>query len=70
MRQLQGISQFKARMTPGIIMLDKSTRNKIFLEFSGVFVTYNGVCLRNFQRIEEKLVNAFLAKISILLRIS
>ena len=47
--------------------LDKSTRNKIFLEFSG---DYNGVCLKNFQRIEQKLENAFLAKLFILLRIS
>ena len=31
---------------------------------------YNGVCLKNFQRIEQKLENAFLAKLSILLRIS
>ena len=30
---------------------------------------YNGVCLKNFQRIEQKLENAFLAKLSILLRI-
>ena len=47
--------------------LDKSTRNKIFLEFSG---DYNGVCLKNFQQIDQKLENAFLAKLSILLRIS
>ena len=49
------------------MILDKSTRNKIFLEFSG---DHNGVCLKNFQRIEQKLENAFLAKFSILLRIS
>ena len=47
--------------------LDKSTRNKIFLEFSGV---YNGVCLKNFQRVEQELKNAFLPKFSIFLRIS
>ena len=39
----------------------------MFLEFLG---DYNGVCLKNFQRKEQKLENAFLAKISILLRIS
>ena len=43
--------------------MDKSTRNKIFLEVSG---DYNGVCLKNFQRIEQKLENAFLAKFSML----
>ena len=67
MRQLQCISQLQARITPGIIILDKSTRNKIFLDFSG---DYNGVCLKNLQRIEQKLNYAFLAKFSILLRIS
>ena len=36
--------------------LDKSTRNKIFLKFFG---DYNGVCLKNLQRIEQKLENAF-----------
>ena len=46
--------------------MDKSTRNEIFLEFLG---DYNGVCLKNFQRIEQKLKNAFLAIFSILLRI-
>ena len=49
------------------MILDKNTRNKIFLEILG---DYNGVCLKNFQRIEQKLENAFLAKFSILLRIS
>ena len=49
------------------MILDKSTRIKIFLEFLG---DYNGVCLENFQRLEQKLENAFLASISILLRIS
>ena len=38
--------------------MDKSTRKKIFSEFLG---NYNGVCLKNFQRIEQKLKNAFLA---------
>ena len=42
--------------------LDKSTRNKIFLEFPG---DYNGVSLKNFQQIEQKLENAFLGKLSI-----
>ena len=32
-------------------MLDKSTRNKIFLQFSG---DYNGVCLKNFQHNRAK----------------
>ena len=49
------------------MILDKRFRKKIFLEFSG---DYNGVCLKNFQRIEQKLENAFLVKLSILLRIS
>ena len=49
------------------MILDKSTRNKIFLEFSG---DYNGVFLKIFQQIEQKLENAFFAKFSILLRIS
>ena len=44
------------------MILDKSTRNKIFLEFSG---DYNGYCLKNFQRIEQKLENAFLAEVFI-----
>ena len=52
-------------MTSGIIILDKSTRNKIFLEFLG---DYNGVCLKSFQPIEGKLENAFLAKFFILLK--
>ena len=34
----------------------------MFLEISG---DCNGVCLKNFQRIEQKLENAFLAKVSI-----
>ena len=42
----------------------KNTRSKLFLEFLG---EYNGVRLKNFQRIEQKLENAFLAKFSILL---
>ena len=42
-------------------------QKKIVLEFSG---DYNGVCLKNFQRIEQELENEFLAEISILLRIS
>ena len=50
-----------------LIVLDQSTRNKIFLEFLG---DYNGVCLKNFQRKEQKLENAFLAKFFILLNIS
>ena len=33
------------------MILDKNTRNKIFLEFFG---DYNGVCLEKFQRIEQK----------------
>ena len=45
----------------------KSTRNKIFLEF---LADCNGVCLKEFRRIEQKLENVFLAKFSILLRIS
>ena len=53
------MSQLQARITSGIIILDKSTTNRICLEFSG---DYNGVCLKNFQRIEQKLENAFLAK--------
>ena len=35
-----------------------------------IFVDYKGVCLKNFQRREQKLENAFLAKFSILLTIS
>ena len=42
-------------------------QKKFFLEFLG---EYNGVCLKNFQRIEQKLEKAFLAEFSILLRIS
>ena len=42
--------------------MDKSTRKKIFLEF---LVDYNGICLKNFQGIEQKLKNAFLAKVFI-----
>ena len=56
-----------ARITSGVIILDKSTSNKIFLEILG---DYNGVCLKKFQRIERKLENSFLAKFSILLKIS
>ena len=44
-------------------LFDKSTRNKIFLEFLG---DYNGVCLKNFQQLEPKLENALLATFSIL----
>ena len=48
-------------------ILNKSTRIKIFLEFLG---DYNSVGLKNFERIEQKLENAFLAQFSILLRVS
>ena len=67
MRQFYRISQIQARITSGKIILDESTRNKIFLEFLG---DYNRVCLKKFQRIEPNLENAFLAKFSIPLRIS
>ena len=50
-----------------MMIFDKSTRNKIFLEYLG---DYNGVCLENFHLVEQKLKNAFLAKLSILLTIS
>ena len=50
-----------------MIILDKSTRNKILFEFLG---DYNGVCFKNFQRIENKLENAPSAKFTVLLRIS
>ena len=43
MRQLQCISQLQARITARIIILDKSTRNKILFEFVG---DYKGVCLK------------------------
>ena len=39
--------------------MDKSTRNKIFLEFSG---DYNGVCLKNFQR-RAKTIKSFFGQI-------
>ena len=42
----------------GITILDKSGKNKIFLD---ILEDYNGVCLKNFQRVEQKLENAFLA---------
>ena len=42
--------------------MDKSTRNKIFLE---ILEDYNGVCLKKIQRIEQKLENAFLTKFPI-----
>ena len=42
-------------------------QKKILLEF---LADYNDVCWKKFQRIELKLKNAFLAKFSILLRIS
>ena len=35
-----------------------------------IFGDYNGVCLKNFQQIQQKVEKAFLAKFSILLRIS
>ena len=37
-------------------ILDKSIRNKIFLE---VLEDYNGVHVRNLQRMDQKLENAF-----------
>ena len=40
------------RITSGIIILDESSQNKIFLE------GYNGVCLRNFQ-MQQKLQMRF-----------
>ena len=52
MRQLYCIGQLKARITSGIIILDKSTRNKTFLEF---LRDYSGVCLKNFQQVEQEL---------------
>ena len=39
----------KSTLTSGIIILDKSTKNKIFLKN---LEDYNGVCLKNFQRID------------------
>ena len=52
--------QLYARITSGIIILDKSARNKIFLEF----LDYNGVCLKNFQQMQQKLEISFSAKLS------
>ena len=46
------------------MILDESTRNKIFLKILG---DYNGVSLKNLQQMEQKLENAFLGKLSILL---
>ena len=47
----------------GNIHFRQKYRNKIFVEISE---DYNGVCLKkNFQRMEQKLENAFLAKFSI-----
>ena len=51
----------------GLIILDKNTRNKIFFE---ILEDYNGICLKNFQRIQKELENAFSAKISIFSRTS
>ena len=45
-----------------MLILDKSTRNKIVFEFSGEYI---GACLKNFQRIEQKLKIAFLANVFI-----
>ena len=46
MRQLYWINQLSARITSGIIISDKSTRNKMFLEILG---EQNGVCLKIFE---------------------
>ena len=46
------MSQLLAQITSGIIILDKSTSNKIYLEILG---DYNCVCMKNFQRVEQKL---------------
>ena len=43
-------------------ILDKSSKNKMFLE---ILDDYNGVCLKIFQRIEEKSENASWDKYSI-----
>ena len=59
MRQLLCISQFSARKTLGIIILEKSTRNKIFLEFLGDYSD----CLKNFQRIGQKTRNCVFSQI-------
>ena len=40
----------------GIFILDKSIGTKIFLEISEV---YNGICLKKFQRLEQKLEMRF-----------
>ena len=45
-----------ARKTSVIIILDKSSRNKIFQEN---LKDYSGDCLKNFHRIEQKLETAF-----------
>ena len=50
----------------GNIHFGQKYQKKIFFEFSD----YNGVCLKIFERINQKLENEFLAKFSILLRIS
>ena len=54
--------QLWARITSGRIILDKSRKNKIFSE---ILEEYNGVCLKNFQQMQQKLENAFLANFSI-----
>ena len=51
----------------GINHFGQKYRNKKSFEFLG---DYSGVCLKIFQRTEQKLENAFLANSSNLLRIS
>ena len=52
--------QLQAQITSGIIILDKNSKNKIFLE---ILEDYSGICLRSFQRMQRNLEYAFLAKL-------
>ena len=46
--------QLQARITSAFFILDKSSGNKVFLR---LLEEYNGVCLKKFGRIEQKLDN-------------
>ena len=58
--------QLQAGITSEMIFLDKSSGNKFFSE---ILEDYNGVGLKNFRRMEQKLENAFFAKFFICCKI-
>ena len=54
------MSQFSVQKISGIIILDKNSRNNIFVE---ILEEYYGGCFTYFQQMQQKTENAFLANL-------